>query len=92
MRFKTGNSGGGRPKGSTNKTTKEIRLLFTELLENNLPSVQEKLNQIGDENPIKYIELLLKLSEYAIPKLTGVQQVQVLEPQTYKVSFDFEEN
>jgi hypothetical protein len=63
MKFKTGNSGGGRPKGSTNKSTSEVRAMFTELLENNLPTVQKKLTQIGHENPIKYLELLLKLSE-----------------------------
>jgi hypothetical protein len=93
MGFEKGNSHSkGRAKGSKNKSTTEARNIFIELLNSNLPKIQSKLDILGRENPAKFIELILKLSEFAIPKLTAIQQVELLEPQTYRVSFDIPEN
>ena len=87
-KFEKGNDKSiGRPKGSVNKSTKEVRAMFATLLENNLQTAQNKLDLVGRENPAAYLSLLLKIAEYSIPKLTGVQQIQVLEPQTYTIGF-----
>jgi len=59
----------GRPKGKPNKTTAEIREAYQKLVEDNLTNMTEWLVQVAAENPEKAMELMLKLSEYMIPKL-----------------------
>jgi hypothetical protein len=88
--FQKGNTKGkGRPKNAVNKSTKELRAAFKFLLNNNLDELQETLDIIRVENPAKYIELILKLTEYSLPKLNSVQEVVQLDPQTYQVDFQY---
>lgn len=71
MPFKEGQSGNpkGRTKGKPNKTTAEIREAYQKLVEDNLTNMTEWLTQVAADNPEKAMELMLKLSEYMIPKL-----------------------
>jgi LytS/YehU family sensor histidine kinase len=59
----------GRPKGKPNKTTAEIRDAYQKLVEDNLTNMTEWLVQVAAENPERAMDLMLKLSEYMIPKL-----------------------
>lgn len=59
----------GRPKGLANKTTTEIREAYQNLVEMNLDNMTEWLKQVAEKDPNKAMELMLKLSEYFIPKL-----------------------
>lgn len=59
----------GRPKGKPNKTTAEIREAYQKLVEDNLANMTKWLGEVAMENPEKAMELMLKLSEYMIPKL-----------------------
>ena len=59
----------GRPKGKPNKTTAEIREAYQKLVEDNLTNMTEWLGEVAMESPEKAMELMLKLSEYMIPKL-----------------------
>ena len=59
----------GRPKGKPNKTTAEIREAYQKLVEDNLTNMTKWLGEVAMENPEKAMELMLKLSEYMIPKL-----------------------
>lgn len=71
MTFKKGSSGNikGKPKGAENKTTKDIKEAYKQLIENNLDNLTKWLNEIAKDNPEKAIRLLADLSEYVIPKL-----------------------
>ena len=70
MPFKEGHKKvGGRSKGQTNKTTAEIRDAYQKLVEDNLTNMTEWLKQVADQNPERAMDLMLKLSEYMIPKL-----------------------
>jgi len=70
MGFKEGHKKmGGRAKGKPNKSTAEIREAYQKLVEDNLTNMTEWLTQVAAENPEKAMELMLKLSEYMIPKL-----------------------
>lgn len=59
----------GRPKGKPNKTTAEIREAYQKLVEDNLANMTKWLGEVAMENPEKAMDLMLKLSEYMIPKL-----------------------
>ena len=59
----------GRPKGKPNKTTAEIREAYQKLVEDNLTNMTKWLGEVATDNPEKAMELMLKLSEYMIPKL-----------------------
>ena len=59
----------GRPKGKPNKTTAEIRDAYQKLVEDNLTNMTEWLVQVAAQNPERAMDLMLKLSEYMIPKL-----------------------
>ena len=60
----------GRPKGSKNKITEEIRAAFQMVLENRLPDLERLLMQVAHEDPAKAIELMLKLSNRFLPELS----------------------
>ena len=68
MANNTGIKYGGRQKGTPNKATVRLREAFTELLEDNMGKVQELFDKVAEKNPQKALELLLKLSEFALPK------------------------
>lgn len=72
---------GGRQKGTPNKMTKEIREAYKSLIETNLENMTVWVKEIGKKNPEKAMEILLKLSEYVIPKLnrTEIQDLTSIE-------------
>jgi hypothetical protein len=65
--FAEGNTG--RKAGSLNRATKDIRDAFTLLIENNIDTLQEDLNELEPKDRIK---LLLNLSNFIIPKMKSV--------------------
>lgn len=73
MANNTGKKYGGREAGTPNKVTKELREAYSDLLENNIGRVQELFDKVAEKNPQKALELLLKLSEFAIPKLRAIE-------------------
>ncbi|MCP4268931.1 MAG: hypothetical protein GY777_25730 [Candidatus Brocadiaceae bacterium] len=77
MAFKKGQSGNpeGRKPGTPNKTTKEVREAYQRLTEANLDNMSIWLSQIASEDPAKAMDLMLRLSEYIIPKLARQEMV-----------------
>jgi len=75
--FKPGQSGNpnGRKKGVPNKQTKEIREAYQRLTESNLNNMSEWLQQVATDDPAKAMDLMLRLSEYIIPKLARQEMV-----------------
>jgi hypothetical protein len=63
----------GRPKGSPNKTTQEIRDAFQCFVEDNTDKLQDWLERVAEKNPAKAIELMSNLSEYILPKLSRTE-------------------
>ena len=57
----------GRPKGAPNKTTKEIREAYQSFVEDRIPEFEQWLQNI--EDPAKRFDVVIKLSEYFVPKL-----------------------
>ena len=73
MANNTGIKYGGRQKGTANKATARLREAFTGLLEGNISRVQELFDKVAEKNPQKALELMLKLSEFVLPKLRAIE-------------------
>ena len=70
MPFEKGHSKAkGRPRGSVNKSTQQIRDAYHKLLEDNLENMSTWLADVAEGDPKQALDLMLKLSEYMIPKL-----------------------
>lgn len=80
----------GRPKGSKNKITEEIRASFQMVLENRLPDLERLLMQVAHEDPAKAIDLMLKLSNRFLPELSRQELTGADGAELFKnLKFDF---
>jgi hypothetical protein len=59
----------GRPVGSKNKNTQQIREAYQRLTEDNLENMSRWINEIAANNPEKAFKLMLEMSEFVLPKL-----------------------
>jgi len=81
--FTKGNKGGGRPKGSTNKATKDLRERITLLLDENWEGIQNDLKSL---TPKERIDAYIKLLEYSLPKLNRTQlTAEVGQPESFNI-------
>lgn len=80
---------GGRPKGSPNRATADVRAAITTLLETTAPKLQGWLDRVAKKDPKHALELVVKLAEYHIPKLSRAEvtgaggapfEVRVVDP------------
>ena len=80
MPFKKGESGNpvGRPKGSLNKVTQELREQITQAIDTN--KICEMLNQIT--SPLDYINAITKLLPYIVAKKRPIVEQEYVEPIT----------
>ena len=71
MPYKPGESGNpqGRPVGRKNKKTEAIREAYQKLTEDNLTKMSTWISQVASEVPAKAMDIMIRLSEYIIPKL-----------------------
>lgn len=73
MAFKENDSAinrAGRPKGTPNKTTSEIKEMFQLLLENNIERLQSDFDKLQPNERIKYF---LDLASFVIPKQKAIE-------------------
>jgi len=70
-----GLAGPGRPPGSPNRITAEVRERFADLLADNQPRLQGWLDEVAAKDPRAAFELWLRMAEFVIPKLHRVQQL-----------------
>ena len=75
MPYQPGESGNpnGRPKGSLNKNTKHIREAYQKLTEHNLDNMSIWISQVASEDPAKAMDIMIRLSEYILPKLARTE-------------------
>jgi len=83
-RFAEGNEG--RPKGSVNKSSNEIRETFQLLLENNIEKIQEDINGL---TPKERVKLLLDMAQFVVPKLRSIDLQSDIEE---TITIDFNES
>lgn len=88
--FQPGQSGNpaGRPKGSKNKITQEIREQFSNVLENRLPDFDSWLQQTAAVDPARAMEIVIKLSERFLPALSR-QEITGQDGEPINFTFKF---
>jgi len=64
---------GGRPKGSVNETTKQIKQVFADLLSGQESKLTDALEKVRQTNPKAYLELYVKISERFVPQVTRAE-------------------
>ncbi len=82
--FEIGNTLGGRKTGSKNKTTEELRNIFTDLLQNNIKTIQKDLDSLDPEERLK---ILLSLSKFVIPTLKATELTRGEDQPPIVISF-----
>lgn len=61
---------GGRNKGTPNRLTSDIRQCFADIMQNMGPRMEEWIERVAETDPGRAAEIILKLAEYHIPKLS----------------------
>ncbi len=62
------NNPNGRPKGSPNKATKEIRDILTSAISNEIPHMVDCLERLRISDDKTYINAMAKLIAFVVPK------------------------
>jgi hypothetical protein len=81
----TGLAGPGRPAGSRNRTTTEVREALADLVVGNVPRLREWLDRVAKHNPKAAADLWLRMAEFVAPKLARVSVEHSADPQTITV-------
>jgi hypothetical protein len=63
-------TGGGSRKGIPNLLTRDTRAVFSAFVEHNAERVQELFDQVAEKDPAKALDLLAKMSEFVVPRLS----------------------
>ena len=63
----------GRPKGSKNKVTLEMKKAFKLLVDGNLGKMQSWIDRTAEKDPAKAMQLMLDMSERFLPKLARTE-------------------
>lgn len=74
--------GRGRKKGVPNRTTAQMREMIIQIVNDQLDSVAEALEEIKKEDKVQYIKLSQKFAEMVLPKQ---QEIAVTEAPTIDV-------
>ncbi len=65
--------GAGRKAGTPNKINSEFKEAISEFVDFNSPKLQIWLDKIAEDNPAKAFDLLIKMMEFVIPKLSRTE-------------------
>jgi len=74
---------GGRKPGTPNRTTKEIREIFQNIVENNLDQIQEDIEEL---EPMARLRVIIELSKFVLPTLRATD-VSFNDKETIEISF-----
>jgi len=82
MPFQPGQSGNpnGKPKGTKNKVTQDIRKAYEQLIHNNIYEMSTWLNEIAAESPERAFDIIIKLSPFVLPKKQEISADEGFSP------------
>lgn len=81
MPFEKGESGNpsGRPKGSRNRSTCEMRKVLAIFIDANIDCMSKWLEDIAKDDPKSAFQCMLSLMEFSIPRISRVHYVEEKE-------------
>ena len=83
MPFEKGHTyGKGRPKGSTNKNSREIREMITQIVSDNLDETKQRLSNLKDADYFKAMGMLMK---HVLPQQKQIEQVNDDMPTNFQI-------
>ena len=83
MPFEKGHTyGKGRPKGSTNKNSREIREMITQIVADNLDETKQRLSNLKDADYFKAMGMLMK---HVLPQQKQIEQVNDDMPTNFQI-------
>lgn len=71
--FSPGDPRAGRPKGTPNKATRDVRAAIAAFAEGNVDKLQGWLDRVATRDPAKAAELFVRVLEYHVPKLARTE-------------------
>ena len=76
----------GRPKGSGNVVQAETKKILADILNNELATLEERLN---DLKPNERVKVTIELLKYIVPSLKAVEQTNVNDSTFKPIQIDF---
>ena len=85
----TGSKAGKKSKRGSSKEINELREVYTDLLDKNKDKLQERLDEVGKDDPAKALDLIIKMNAFVLPKyrLTESKVLESSEPKVYTTSW-----
>ena len=77
----TGKKFGGRTKGTPNKCTAETKALLVDLIAGQTDRIQEALDEVFECNKREYLQIMVRLLPYVMPKATEVESTETAKHQ-----------
>jgi hypothetical protein len=71
------NNPNGRPAGSANKTSREIRQIISSIITQNIDRIQDDIDSLDPKDRLTFME---KLLQYTIPRLQATS-IHTIEPE-----------
>src|ERR1700728_1320581 len=81
----------GRPLGTPNKATVDFKEAVTNLLTQTAPEYLQWVMRVSENDPARALEVLVKLAEFAYPKLSRTENKTVID-QTSSVKLSTDED
>ncbi len=83
-------AGAGRKAGTPNKATAEFKEAVEDLITHNQSKLQIWLDDVAKNDPAKAFDLLLKMMEFVIPKLSRTEYKEPVSKQDFtKITVNF---